>query len=96
VIAFNQKYIRLLKNNVTIILSIATEVMNERGIGGIFYDHLKPSADVPAEKLFAFAQSNGNAFIEAYIPIVDRRKGLEFNERQKHWQLLRMGKICKY
>jgi coproporphyrinogen III oxidase len=76
---------------------VNTHRNNERrGIGGIFYDHMKPSTDVPPGKLFTFAQSNGNAFIEAYIPIVERRKGLEYNENQKHWQLIRRGRYVEF
>jgi coproporphyrinogen III oxidase len=67
-----------------------------RGIGGIFYDHMKPSADVPAEKLFAFAQSNGEALIQAYFPIVEKRKQQPYDESQKHWQLIRRGRYVEF
>src|SRR6478609_1341598 len=36
-----------------------------RGVGGIFYDYLRPNKSMTAQQLFEFAQSNGNAFIEA-------------------------------
>jgi coproporphyrinogen III oxidase len=76
---------------------INTHRSNERrGIGGIFYDHMKPSKDMPAEKLFAFAQSNGKAFIDAYFPIVETRKNLPFSEAQKHWQLIRRGRYVEF
>ena len=67
-----------------------------RGIGGIFYDHMKPTSAISAEKLFAFAQSNGNALIEAYFPIVEKRKKLSFSQEQKHWQLLRRGRYVEF
>ena len=76
-----------------------------RGIGGIFYDHMKPSsvlAPSPLERaggeveLFAFAQSNGKAFIDAYFPIVEKRKNLPFTEEQKHWQLIRRGRYVEF
>ena len=67
-----------------------------RGVGGIFYDHLKPAADHSAEKLFAFAQSNGRAFIDAYFPIVEKRKDLPYTEAQKHWQLIRRGRYVEF
>src|SRR5450432_532042 len=44
-----------------------------RGIGGIFYDNLRPTGERDAEKLFAFQQANGNAFLDAYLPIVEKR-----------------------
>lgn len=76
-----------------------------RGIGGIFYDHMKPSAvsaPAPSEsaggevELFAFAQSNGNAFIDAYFPTVEKRKNLPFSDAQKHWQLIRRGRYVEF
>ena len=67
-----------------------------RGIGGIFYDHMKPKDGVTAEQLFAFAQSNGRAFIGAYFPIVEKRKNLPFTEEQKHWQLIRRGRYVEF
>lgn len=67
-----------------------------RGIGGIFYDHIRPTAAVPADTLFRFAQSNGQAFTDAYIPIAERRKGLSFDEQQKHWQLIRRGRYVEF
>jgi coproporphyrinogen III oxidase len=67
-----------------------------RGIGGIFYDHLKPTAELTAEQIFTFAQSNGDAFIDAYIPIVERRKEMTFSEAQKHWQLIRRGRYVEF
>ncbi|MBS1603457.1 MAG: coproporphyrinogen III oxidase, partial [Bacteroidetes bacterium] len=39
-----------------------------RGIGGVFYDHLRPADDAAAESLFAFQQANGHAFLPAYLP----------------------------
>ena len=47
-----------------------------RGIGGIFYDYLRPSDDADAEKLFGFQEANGNAFLNAYLPIVEKRRNL--------------------
>ena len=59
-----------------------------RGIGGIFYDYMKPSEKMTANDLFDFAKSNGDAFIEAYFPIVERRKKLLFSNEQKHWPMI--------
>jgi coproporphyrinogen III oxidase len=76
---------------------VNTHRNNERrGIGGIFYDHLKPGKNWTAEQLFNFAKSNGEAFIEAYFPIVEKRKGLSFTDKQKHWQLIRRGRYVEF
>ena len=67
-----------------------------RGIGGIFYDHVKPTEYDSAEKLFALAKANGQAFIDAYFPIVAKRKHLPFTPEQKHWQLIRRGRYVEF
>ncbi len=54
---------------------VNTHRNNERrGIGGIFYDHKKPDEHHDADFWFGLAQVCGNAFIDAYIPIVEKRK----------------------
>lgn len=67
-----------------------------RGIGGIFYDHLKPNENFSAEDVFNFAKSNGEAFIEAYFPIVEKRKNISYTDEQKHWQLIRRGRYVEF
>ncbi|MBA3649053.1 MAG: oxygen-dependent coproporphyrinogen oxidase [Chitinophagales bacterium] len=67
-----------------------------RGIGGIFYDYLKPSETFTANELFELAKSNGEAFIKAYFPIVEKRKKLSFTEEQQHWQLIRRGRYVEF
>lgn len=67
-----------------------------RGIGGIFYDRLKPSENITAEKLFEFAKGNGQAFIDAYFPIVQRTKSLPYNDENKRWQLIRRGRYVEF
>lgn len=67
-----------------------------RGIGGVFYDHLKPSEKMDTETLFAFQQSNGNCFTDAYIPIVEKRKDTPFTEENKFWQEIRRGRYVEF
>jgi coproporphyrinogen III oxidase len=67
-----------------------------RGIGGIFYDYMKPTEAFPVQRLFDFAKANGEAFIEAYFPIVERTKSLPFTEEHKHWQLIRRGRYVEF
>jgi coproporphyrinogen III oxidase len=57
---------------------------------------MKPTTEVPAEKLFAFARSNGNAFIDAYFPVVEKRKNQPYTEAQKNWQLIRRGRYVEF
>jgi len=67
-----------------------------RGIGGIFYDHQRPDAAKDVDFWMNFAKACGDAFIEAYIPIVEKRKQTEYNEQQKHWQEIRRGRYVEF
>jgi coproporphyrinogen III oxidase len=67
-----------------------------RGIGGIFYDHQRPSAHHDVNFWMNFGKACGNAFIEAYIPIVERRKNMPFTPEHKHWQEIRRGRYVEF
>ncbi|AYD49190.1 oxygen-dependent coproporphyrinogen oxidase [Arachidicoccus soli] len=67
-----------------------------RGIGGVFYDHLKPSPDMDLEQLFQFQQANGNSFLNAYLPIVEKRKSYPFAPENKYWQEIRRGRYVEF
>lgn len=67
-----------------------------RGIGGVFYDHLRPENEEAAQQLLLFQQSNGNAFTKAYLPIVEKRKDTQFGEQQKYWQEIRRGRYVEF
>lgn len=67
-----------------------------RGIGGVFYDYLRPKDEEDAERLFTFQQANGNSFINAYLPVVKRRKEMSFGEKEKHWQEIRRGRYVEF
>ena len=67
-----------------------------RGIGGVFYDHLRPVDEADAERLFAFQQANGNSFLAAYMPIVEKRKDMPYGEREVEWQEIRRGRYVEF
>jgi len=67
-----------------------------RGIGGVFYDYLRPADDNDAERLFAFQQENGNAFLTAYVPIVEKKKDIPYGEREIEWQEIRRGRYVEF
>lgn len=67
-----------------------------RGIGGVFYDHLRPGEKMDLEQLFAFQQANGNCFTKAYTPIAERRKNLPFTDGHKYWQEIRRGRYVEF
>ena len=64
-----------------------------RGIGGLFFDDLN---EWGFEKTFAFMRSVGDSYINAYRPIVTKRKGLAFTETQRDLQLYRRGRYVEF
>lgn len=67
-----------------------------RGIGGIFYDHQRPSAEKDLLFWFNFSKACGDAFLTAYLPIVQKRKQLPYTAEQKHWQEIRRGRYVEF
>ncbi len=64
-----------------------------RGVGGLFFDDLAaPSFDA----CFAFARAVGDAFLKAYLPIVERRRSTPFGDRERAFQLLRRGRYAEF
>ena len=64
-----------------------------RGIGGIFFDDF---AEVDFDFSFRLARSVGDAFLPAYLPILERRKATAFGERERNFQLYRRGRYVEF
>jgi len=64
-----------------------------RGIGGVFFDDF---AELGFEKSFALMRSVGDAFLPAYSAILERRKGMEYGERERDWQCYRRGRYVEF
>jgi len=64
-----------------------------RGVGGIFYDDLN-SGDWAAD--FAFTRDVGAAFLPAFLPLVERRRGMGWGEAEKDRQLVHRGLYAEY
>lgn len=67
-----------------------------RGIGGIFYDHQRPDADKDVDFWMNFGKACGNAFLPAYLPIVEKRKNTAYTEQHKYWQEIRRGRYVEF
>jgi coproporphyrinogen III oxidase len=83
-----------------------------RGIGGIFFDYLGAGAERAAgravpddgashsdddpERLFDFVRRAGDAFLAAYVPIVERRRADRWGEAERNWQLVRRGRYVEF
>jgi len=93
---FDEKLYPLFKHNCDEYF-VNTHRNNERrGIGGIFYDHKKDNENRDENFWFGFSQACGNAFIDAYIPIVEKRKDTVYNEQHKFWQEIRRGRYVEF
>jgi len=64
-----------------------------RGIGGLFFDDLN---EWGFERSFAFMQSVGDHYVPAYLPIVQRRRGQSFGQREREFQLYRRGRYVEF
>ncbi len=64
-----------------------------RGVGGVFFDRLD-SGDLEAD--LAFVLALGEAFLEAYLPILDRRKDTPYTEEDRHIQLVHRGYYTEF
>jgi coproporphyrinogen III oxidase len=64
-----------------------------RGVGGIFFDDF---AEGGFDNGFALMQSVGDAFLTAYLPIVERRKDTAYGERERAFQLYRRGRYVEF
>lgn len=67
-----------------------------RGIGGLFFDYCKVSGERSMENWFDFVTDVGDSFLEAYIPIVEKRMDLPFSEEQRNWQEIRRGRYVEF
>ena len=65
----------------------------QRGIGGLFFDDLNEKG---FEHSFAFMKSVGDHYIDAYLPIVQRRKNEPYNDEQRAFQLYRRGRYVEF
>ena len=65
----------------------------QRGIGGLFFDDLNAAGFT---KSFDFMKSVGDHYIDAYLPIVQRRKAEPYSQEQRDFQLYRRGRYVEF
>ncbi|MDP3170672.1 MAG: coproporphyrinogen III oxidase, partial [Polaromonas sp.] len=65
----------------------------QRGIGGVFFDDFQ---ELGLERSLAMMQSVADAFLPAYLPIVERRKAMAYGERERDFQLYRRGRYVEF
>lgn len=67
-----------------------------RGIGGLFFDYLKPNDNQTAEDWYNFVTEVGNSFLKAYLPIVEKRKNMSYTSANRDWQEIRRGRYVEF
>ncbi|MNQ12138.1 Coproporphyrinogen-III oxidase, aerobic [compost metagenome] len=76
-----------------------------RGIGGLFFDYCKATDDsgdseqakqMSMQDWYNFVTEVGNSFLEAYVPIVEKRKNLAYTPEQRTWQEIRRGRYVEF
>ena len=65
----------------------------QRGVGGIFFDDF---AELGMERSTIMTQAVGEAFLAAYVPIVERRMTMPYGERERQFQLYRRGRYVEF
>jgi coproporphyrinogen III oxidase len=64
-----------------------------RGVGGLFFDDLN---EWGFERCFDFQQAIGDSFLDAYVPIVERRRDTAWTDQQRQFQLYRRGRYVEF
>ncbi|WP_017444222.1 oxygen-dependent coproporphyrinogen oxidase [Gayadomonas joobiniege] len=64
-----------------------------RGVGGLFFDDLN---EWPFEQCFEYIKAVGEGYVKAYVPIVNKRKNIEYGERERTFQLYRRGRYVEF
>lgn len=67
-----------------------------RGVGGIFFDTLRPDATHPVESRFAFVLDVGKTFAPIYTTLMLRHFQKPYTEAHKKWQHLRRGRYVEF
>ncbi|MFD2551589.1 oxygen-dependent coproporphyrinogen oxidase [Bizionia sediminis] len=67
-----------------------------RGLGGLFFDYCKATNTMTMENWYNFVTEVGTSFLEAYVPIVEKRKNLPYTDAQRNWQEIRRGRYVEF
>ncbi len=67
-----------------------------RGVGGLFFDYLRSDKERSTEDWYNFVTDTGRAFLDAYVPIVERRKDEPYGEKERYFQEVRRGRYVEF
>ena len=69
---------------------------NPDGAAAVYSNSIGTLAPRSWEEVFAFVRDCGEAFLSAYVPIVERRKNIEYGDRERNFQLYRRGRYVEF
>ena len=67
-----------------------------RGLGGLFFDYCKATPEMNMQQWYDFVTEIGNSFLSCYVPIVIKRKDLDYTKEQRDWQEIRRGRYVEF
>lgn len=67
-----------------------------RGVGGLFFDDLGADGRIEFDSAFSMTRSIGDAFLDAYMPIIERRQTLPYSEEERDFQAYRRGRYVEF
>lgn len=67
-----------------------------RGLGGLFFDYCKATPKMNMQQWYDFVTEVGNSFLSCYVPIVIKRKDLDYTKEQRDWQEIRRGRYVEF
>ena len=67
-----------------------------RGLGGLFFDYCKVNDEMTMDNWYDFVTDVGNNFLDAYVPIAEKRKVLPYTTKQRDWQEIRRGRYVEF
>ena len=67
-----------------------------RGVGGLFFDYCKATPEFTLKQWYDFVTEVGNSFLDAYAPIVERRKDTPYTNENRTWQEIRRGRYVEF
>jgi len=65
----------------------------QRGIGGLFFDDFN---ELGFERSFGLARAIGDSYLDAYRPLLARRKSQDYSQRERDFQLYRRGRYVEF
>ena len=67
-----------------------------RGVGGLFFDDLGADGQTDFDTAFGLTRAVGESFIDAYLPIIERRRDMPYGERERDFQAYRRGRYVEF